>query len=212
MPASPRKTDRRTLYTRQVVKDSFLELMKDNPFHKINVSMLCKQAEITRATFYLHYADLNEVLDEVIQEALDIAERNAEDRDYEAEQAMLMRTLKNGPEALKGKEYLLPPCQRVADDPKYRPLFLDDELSAYIIRKIYLAERGVGVPGIAKQCRISEKDADRVFMLMIYGLYFVNRAMKWEKSDDWYRLQYIVNNLLDTGLDGVSALPEDFRT
>jgi AcrR family transcriptional regulator len=211
MPAQARKTDRRTLYTRQVVKDALLELLKSNPYDKINVTMLCRQAEITRATFYLHYADLNEVLDEVIQEALDIAERNAEDRDYEAEQAMLMRTLKNGPEALKGKEYLLPPCQRVADDPKYRPLFLDDELSAYIIRKIYLAERESSVPAIQKQCGLSAEDADRLFMFVIYGLYYVNRSMKWEKNDAWYRMQYLVSNLYFSGLEGVKALPEEFR-
>ena len=63
MSVQPRKTDRRTLYTRQVVKDALLELLEKNPYDKINVTLLCRQAEITRATFYLHYADLNEVLD-----------------------------------------------------------------------------------------------------------------------------------------------------
>ena len=48
MPAQTRKTDRRTLYTRQVVKDALLELLEKNPYAKINVTMLCKQAEITR--------------------------------------------------------------------------------------------------------------------------------------------------------------------
>ena len=75
--ATARKTDRRTLYTRQVVKDALLELLQKTAYDRINVTMLCRQAEITRATFYLHYEDLNQVLDEVITEALDIAERSA---------------------------------------------------------------------------------------------------------------------------------------
>ena len=206
-----RKIDRRTLYTRQVIKDALLELLAENPYDKINVTALCKQAEITRATFYLHYGDLNEVLDEVIQEALDIAEHSGEIKEYDTRRALLMRTLKNGPEALKGNENLLAPCQRIADHPKYRALFMDDSLAFYIIRKIYLEERGKSVPGIAKQCRVSEEDADRLFMFMIYGLYYVNRFMKWEKSDDWYRMQYIVNHMLENGLDSISALPADLK-
>ena len=74
MPTAGRKTDRRTLYTRRVIKDALLELLSETTYEKINVTLLCRQAEITRATFYLHYADLNEVLDEVIGEALEIAE------------------------------------------------------------------------------------------------------------------------------------------
>lgn len=209
--STERKTDRRTLYTRQVIKDALLELLEEKTYDRINVTTLCKQAEITRATFYLHYGDLNEVLDEVIREALDIAEHSAEAEEYDIRRAILMSKLKNGPEALKGNEQFLAPCQRIADHPKYRALFMDDSLSYYIIRKIYLAEREKSVPGIARQCRLSEEDADRLFMFMIYGLYYVNRSMKWEKTDDWYRMQYIVNHVLENGLDSISALPADYK-
>ena len=46
---------------------------------------------------------------------------------------------------------------------------------------------------------------------MIHGLYYVNRSMKWEKDDAWYRMQYLVNNLFFAGLEGIKALPEEFR-
>ena len=48
-------------------------------------------------------------------------------------------------------------------------------------------------------------------MIVIYGLYYVNRSMKWEKNDAWYRMQYLVSNLYFSGLEGVKALPEEFR-
>ncbi len=208
---NPRKTDRRTLYTRQVVKDALMELLRENSYDKINVTMLCKQAEISRATFYLHYVDLNEVLDEVIREALEIAENGSYQDVYDARHAMLMRTLKDGPDALRGNEKYLAPCQRIADHPKYRALFMDDSLAHYIIRKIYLAERTEGVPALARQCRISEEDADRLFMFMIYGFYYVNRSLRWEKNDSWYRMQYLLNHLLENGMDSLSALPSDYK-
>ena len=204
MPAQARKTDRRTLYTRQVVKDALLELLESNPYDKINVTMLCRQAEITRATFYLHYADLNEVLDEVIAEALDIAEHSGTMEDFETRDRRLRAVMENGPQAIRGNEKYLAPCQRIADEPKYRSLFMDDSLSYYIIRKMYLAERDMS-------CNLSREDADRIFLFVIHGLYYVNRSMKWEKDDAWYRMQYLVNNLFFAGLEGIKALPEEFR-
>ena len=88
-----RKTDRRTLYTRQVVKDALLELLPTCPYEKLNVTMVCRQAEITRATFYLHYADLNEVLDELINEAIEIAESSVYIQDYATRNALLQQLL-----------------------------------------------------------------------------------------------------------------------
>ncbi len=211
MPAQTRKTDRRTLYTRQVVKDALLELLENNPYGKINVTMLCKQAQITRATFYLHYADLNEVLDEVIAEALDIAEHSGTMEDFETRDRHLRAVMENGPQAIRGNEKYLAPCQRIADEPKYRSLFMDDSLSYYIIRKMYLAERDMSVPYLEKSCNLSREDADRIFLFVIHGLYYVNRSMKWEKDDAWYRMQYLVNNLFFAGLEGIRALPEEFR-
>ena len=211
MSVQPRKTDRRTLYTRQVVKDALLELLEKNPYDKINVTLLCRQAEITRATFYLHYADLNEVLDEVIAEALDLAEQSGIPESFETRESRLRTVMQNGPQALRGNEKLLAPCQRIADAPKYRSLFMDDSLSYYIIRKMYLSERDITVPYLQKSCLLSREDADRVFLFVIHGLYYVNRSMKWEKDDAWYRMQYLVNQLFFSGLEGIRNLPEEYR-
>ena len=54
MSEKTRKQDRRTRYTRQTIKDTFLELLKQKSFTKITVTEICKNAEINRGTFYLH--------------------------------------------------------------------------------------------------------------------------------------------------------------
>ena len=46
-----RKTDRRTLYTRNVIKDALLEALAEKPFEQITVTDVCRRAEITRATY-----------------------------------------------------------------------------------------------------------------------------------------------------------------
>ena len=53
MSEKAKKQDRRTRYTRQTIKDTFLELLKQKSFTKITVTEVCKNAEINRGTFYL---------------------------------------------------------------------------------------------------------------------------------------------------------------
>ena len=65
-----RKTDRRTIMTKGIIKDALLELLNKIPYEKITVTALCKQSEITRATFYLHYNNIDDVLDELLDDAL----------------------------------------------------------------------------------------------------------------------------------------------
>ena len=65
-----RKTDRRTVMTKSMIKDALLELLQNTPYEKITVTALCKQSEITRATFYLHYNNIDNVLDELLDDAL----------------------------------------------------------------------------------------------------------------------------------------------
>ena len=64
------KTDRRTRYTRQTIKGILLEELKTKPYSKITVTELCKKAEINRGTFYLHYCDIDDVLDDIFEDFL----------------------------------------------------------------------------------------------------------------------------------------------
>ena len=49
------KTDRRILYTKMVLRESLLELMREKPIGKITPTELCRRADINRNTFYAHY-------------------------------------------------------------------------------------------------------------------------------------------------------------
>ena len=62
------KQDRRTRYTRQTIKETFLELLKQKNFTKITVTEICKISEINRGTFYLHYYDIHDVLEDILND------------------------------------------------------------------------------------------------------------------------------------------------
>lgn len=111
-----RKTDRRTLYTQTVIKEALLELLHEMSFDKVSIASLCRQAEITRPTFYLHYDNLMQVLDSLIDDALGNPPGLISLDTIKKNRAMLS-DLSN----LRGmdKKLSLSPCQRGASDPKY---------------------------------------------------------------------------------------------
>ena len=67
LPALPRKTEpggsRKTRYTRQVIREAFIELLRNQPIEKVTVTRICEMADISRGTFYLHYQDPYHVLE-----------------------------------------------------------------------------------------------------------------------------------------------------
>ncbi|HCA30580.1 MAG TPA: TetR/AcrR family transcriptional regulator, partial [Ruminococcaceae bacterium] len=64
------KESRKTRYTRMVLQDSLLELMKNKPISKITIKELCETADINRTTFYAHYRDQYDLLRTIEGETL----------------------------------------------------------------------------------------------------------------------------------------------
>ncbi|ANY66205.1 hypothetical protein BBD42_06810 [Paenibacillus sp. BIHB 4019] len=60
------KNNRRTKYTTELIKQCFLALLETRKLPQITVTEICKQADINRGTFYLHYKDPYELF-EVMQ-------------------------------------------------------------------------------------------------------------------------------------------------
>jgi len=61
---------RKVQYTRMVLADGLIELMKTKPFDSITVKELCDLANVHRSTFYIHYEDIYALLRAVEDEAL----------------------------------------------------------------------------------------------------------------------------------------------
>lgn len=57
--------DRRTKYTKKIIKDTLISLLSEKDIKKITVSEICKIADINRATFYRYYLDVYDLLDKI---------------------------------------------------------------------------------------------------------------------------------------------------
>lgn len=64
------KLNRKTRYTRMVLRDSLVELMKVKPIRRITIKELCENADINRSTFYAHYTDQYDLLRRIEDDTL----------------------------------------------------------------------------------------------------------------------------------------------
>jgi len=59
--------DRRILKTRQLIMDTFIDLLAEKGFEKITINDIAERANINRGTVYLHYVDKFDLLDKCIE-------------------------------------------------------------------------------------------------------------------------------------------------
>ena len=62
------KTDRRVRRTKRLLLESLTSLMKEKPIKDISVKELTDLADINRGTFYLHYRDIYDMLEQLEDE------------------------------------------------------------------------------------------------------------------------------------------------
>ena len=65
--------DRRVRKTKRAAKDTLVRLLGRKNFDQITVTELCDEADISRITFYTHYADKYELAEDLFQELLAVA-------------------------------------------------------------------------------------------------------------------------------------------
>jgi len=61
---------RKVRYTRMVIRDALMELMKSKSILSISIKDICELADISRSTFYAHYKDQYDLLRQIEEETL----------------------------------------------------------------------------------------------------------------------------------------------
>lgn len=69
-----KREDRRVRRTKQLIKQSFIELMHEKPFNEIKIKDIAEKADLNRGTFYLHYVDIYELLNSIENEIFETLE------------------------------------------------------------------------------------------------------------------------------------------
>lgn len=194
-------------YTRHQLKEALLFLLKEESFEKITVSQLSKAAGITRATFYLHYSNPMDVVDDLLTDAVSAAGDNDVRADNLIYITKTLNRAKSGKELSEAYESIfprLPLCQRVSNETKYIPLFKDPLLAEHIIYDLYFRERPRQVAALMHALKIPESVADSIFLFCVHGLYAINQKYNWQRSEEWLLAQRALYQFIFSGMQGVA--------
>ena len=70
------KESRRIRYTKMVLRESLMELMKTKPISGISIKEICAKADISRSSFYTYYTDQHDLLRKTEEETLAFIHNN----------------------------------------------------------------------------------------------------------------------------------------
>lgn len=77
--------DRRTKYTKNIIKETFINLLEKKEINKITVSEICKIADINRSTFYRYYLDVYDLLYKIQDELVNRLKNVKSNKKYTVE-------------------------------------------------------------------------------------------------------------------------------
>jgi len=84
--------NRRVRMTRQLLKESLLELLEHKELCRITVTEICENADVHRSTFYKYYEDPTALLREIEQDYLDIIPDSQETLDEKGKANLIQST------------------------------------------------------------------------------------------------------------------------
>ena len=178
-----KKNDRRTQYTRKVIKEAFLDELSKKKFGKISVTAICQICEINRGTFYLHYYDLDDVLDDVLNDAL------ADTSDV-LDQVLC-------PDKMN---CTYPFCEKMQSNQEFRPLFFDEIAASRLIGKMSDVAKEDFVTRLMQSSILTYEQAEAIFYFQINGCLTINQMMFKNQCTDWKKIQQTIDGFLRAGI------------
>ncbi len=175
--------DRRTKYTRKVIRDALMELLNTKPYSKISVTEICRLAEINRGTFYIHYYDVDDVLDDILEQSFS---------DVSGTIDHILCPHK--------ETCTYPLCQKVQGNSALWPLFMDDTISEKIITRLSQSSKESFVSYLMRHSDLTFEQAEAIFYFQINGCLTVNRLMLKNNCRDWHAIQETVDRFIRAGL------------
>jgi len=189
MEGMTRKIDRRTIYTKNTIKDALLVALDSKPFEKIGVTDICRISEINRGTFYLHYGNLVDVLNEVLDDAI-----------Y-GSRSVFKHLSVHCQECANPDENSL--CRAVQRSGKYWPVFHDNSVAELILKRIAEQYKDEFVDELLAHSPLSRRQAEALYHFQINGCLAASRCMGGDTENDWRELQKALDCFIKGGLKAV---------
>lgn len=183
------KLDRRKLYTRMVLKNSLIELLQDKPINAISVKEICQIADINRSTFYAHYTDLYDLLQQIEEEIIQDIENTLAKFTYADKDNTLTVTIKL-------LEYI------VANKDSCQTLF-SEHGSPSFQKKVILLAQDCAIDQWVKYNKIAPHIAEYISLFLVNGS--IHAIQQWLKNGMDQTPEEMARLIYDFSERGISA-------
>ena len=182
--------DRRAAYSRMVIKEALLLLKKNKSFNEITITDICREAQINRGTFYLHYHNtmevLDELMDEVLEQTLDNPRFSGLDYDYS--------------DPFTEDKCRVPICEIIRQSEEYKCIFLDEALTSYIASKIMKRHVDNFVLTMSEKTKLSEDELHNFYYFRLMGCLAVVRKTIDYPDKEWRSVKEVIDNMQREGV------------
>lgn len=190
--ATNRKKDKRSIATEAAIEEQLLAKLKSTRFHQLTVSEICREAQITRATFYQHYGSLADVLDELLDDMME----ELGDVPFEmCESCSAMNQPPSQERIWKG----MPLCHFFASGNRYRALLEDNAIAERLVARI--VDGNLDKMMAALRSRFPETKVDRA-QLRYFNIFRISGCLAAVKAAERSGYDW---SLVQPTLDGAIA-------
>lgn len=158
------KESRRVTMTKNLLKDSLLELLREKPLPKITIKEICENADVNRSTFYLHYADQFALCDEIENDSVE-----------KINTCLAKVSMKNN--RIEGLTEFL--AYMKANGELFKILMRPDFNNSFRVRFSEVAVKKLAE--LDYHDNVSEKDKDYIYRFIFMGT--LGMLEKWVKND-----------------------------
>ncbi|MCR4856176.1 MAG: TetR/AcrR family transcriptional regulator [Erysipelotrichaceae bacterium] len=177
--------DVRIRKTKQVIRSSLLKLLLKKQFQEISILELCKEAKISRMSFYKNYGNtrmaMEETIDELIEETIDLADE--------------FFACINGKNIKKQR----PMCDLIRKDMRFLPIIKDEELTRIFIERMTFKISDETVKAVAKLGELSPSQIRTLFEFQLCGCIMSVRNSYDLSDEQWRKKKKAIDEFLKKG-------------
>jgi len=190
--ADKKRTDRRALYTKKAIQEAFLRIKRTKKYNEITVADICREAEISRGTFYAHFSNIMEVLDTLLDDAL-------AGMDY-------LRKYLSAPQPEAKCAH--PFCRFVRENTELRCILFDDALGHIVVKKLAAIYKDAYMQEIwNKGAGLTEQEAEALFYFQINGCFAVSKRYSNLGAEEWCPVQNVIDQFIKGGINSIPLGP-----
>ncbi len=163
------RVDSRPIKTRKSIKQALLVLLKKKDMSSITISELANEAKVSRKTFYLHYKEISEIIEDI---KIDLQSLFDDSIMKEKRVGFRVRTL----------NFINNIVKRVNEEEEYYTLMASSDYAKIIFNPLEDKLKQEFLYALDSETNMSEEKKECLVDFMIGGI--INSVLKWANKEN----------------------------